>query len=130
MIWLFVFFGIGVWVAYLACGLLIARVLAAGSKVVRTFYWVLPIIVGIFGAGTFSAVAKYSKVGLGIGVWLSVAAVLALFGYFYQWMVQIYIFRCSTCGITRITYRTAWRRGIYTCPNCKRQYFKGVMGPG
>jgi hypothetical protein len=24
--------------------------------------------------------------------------------------------------LARSTYRTAWRRGIYTCPNCKRQH--------
>jgi hypothetical protein len=128
MIWLIGFVGVGVWIAYLACGLLIAKVFATGTGGHRAFYWVLPIVVGILGAGVLSLMARYSKAAFGIRGWLSAMAGMALFAYLYQWIMQIYVFKCSACGTTHITYRVAWRRGIYTCPSCKRQYFKGVMG--
>jgi predicted RNA-binding Zn-ribbon protein involved in translation (DUF1610 family) len=129
MIWLLGILSVGVWMAYLACGLLIAKVCAAGSAGLRAFYWVLPLVVGTFSASALIFMGEHSKATLRLRGWLALAAVMTLFGYLVQWMVQMYIFKCRACGITRSTYRTAWTRGIYTCPNCKRQYFKGVPGP-
>jgi hypothetical protein len=130
MTWLFGLAGAGVWTAYLAGGLLVAKACAGGSgKFIHVIYWVLPIVVGIFCASAFSAMAAYSKVALGFEGWLLLLVALALFGYGFQWILRIYIFKCRACGTTHSTYRVAWRRGVFTCPNCKRQYFKGVMGP-
>lgn len=129
MSWLLGIAGVGIWMVYLACGLLIARACAVGPARLRAFYWVLPIIAAAFSAAALSLMGKYSKESLGFRGWLALVVVMALFGYLVQWMMQMYIFKCRACGITRSTYRTAWRRGIYTCPNCKRQYFKGVLGP-
>jgi hypothetical protein len=119
----------GIWIAYLACGVLIARNCAAGSVTVRAFYWVLPIAVATTCISLFYYVAEYSKTALGVRGWWLLVGALALFGYVYQWILQMYIFKCGACGATYSTYRVAWRRGVYTCPHCKRQYFKGVMGP-
>lgn len=129
MIWILGIAGVGTWIAYLAFSLLIAKVCAAGSARLRVLYWILPFVVATFSANTLSLIGEYSKAPLGFRRWLALGAGMALFGYLVQWMVQIYIFKCRACGITRSTYRTAWRWGIYTCPICKRQYFKGVLGP-
>ena|ERR1700735_1053363 len=123
------FAAIGIWVAYLAWGLLIAKVCAAGAARVRAFYWVLPFVVGTLTASAFSLTGENLKATLGFGGWLTLVVVMTLFGYFFQWIVQMYIFKCGACAITCSTYGTAWRRGIYTCPNCKPQYFQGVLGP-
>jgi hypothetical protein len=119
--------GICIWVAYLACGVLIARACAAGSAGTLVLYWFLPFIVAVICVSSF-----YPLMGtaLSLKVWPSLIVALASVGYGYQWMVQMYIFKCGACGSTFSTYRVAWRRGIYTCPNCSRQYFKGVPGPG
>lgn len=114
--------------AYLACSLLIAKVCAAASARLRALYWVLPIVVGTFSASALILAGEYSKPTLGFNGWLALVAATTLFGYLVQWIVQMYIFSCRACGVTQSTYRTAWRRGMYTCPNCKRQYFKGVLG--
>ena len=129
MIWILGIAGVGIWVAYLACGLLIAKACAAGSARLRVLYWVLPIAVAALTASALLLMSRYSKTTLGFRGWLALAAVMALFGYVIQWIVQMYIFKCRACGITCSTYRTAWRRSLYTCPNCKRQYFNGVLGP-
>jgi hypothetical protein len=129
MTWMLGIAGVGLWVAYLACGFLIAKACIAGSARLRAFYWVLPIVVGTLSASALLLMGENLRATLGFVGWLALVAVMALFGYLVQWMVQMYIFKCRACGITRSTYRTAWRRGIYACPNCKRQYFKGVLGP-
>lgn len=129
MSWVLGIAGIGVWMAYLAFALLIAKVCAAGRAWLRVFYWVLPIIVGTFSASALILAGEYSQTTMGFRGWLALVGVMALFGYLVQWMVQMYIFKCLACDITCSTYRTAWRKGVYTCPNCRRQYFKGVLGP-
>jgi hypothetical protein len=128
MIWTLGIAGVGLWVTYLACSLLIAKVCAPGSKPLRALYWLLPFLVATFSASALSLVGQYSKASLGFMGWLALIAVMTLSGYLVQWVVQMYIFKCRACGMAFSTYRTAWRRGIYTCPNCKRQYFKGVLG--
>ncbi len=129
MIWILGIAGVGIWVAYLAWGLLIAKVCAAGSARLRALYWLLPIAVGTVTASAFFLMGENLKATLAVRGWLTLVAVTTIFGYIFQWIVQMYIFKCRACGIARSTYRTAWRWGVYTCPNCKRQYFKGVMGP-
>jgi hypothetical protein len=121
--------GVCIWMAYFACGILIAKVCVSRSTPLRALYWVLPIVVGALSASALSGMSEYSKATVGFRGWLALVVVMALVGYLVQWMMQMYIFKCRACGITRSTYRTAWRRGIYTCPNCKRPYFKGVLGP-
>lgn len=114
--------------AYLACGLLLAKVAAAGPAWLRAFYWVLPILVATFSACALIVIGKSVNATPGFTGWLALVAVMALFGYLVQWIVQMYILKCRACGITSSTYRTAWRRTVYTCPHCNRQYFKGVLG--
>jgi hypothetical protein len=91
--------------------------------------WVLPIIVAAIAASALALMGGYSKTRLGFRGWLALAGVMALFSYLIQWRVQMYILKCRACGVTQSTYRTAWRGGIYTCPNCKRKYFKGAPRP-
>jgi hypothetical protein len=127
--WLVGVLAVGIWIIYLAYGLLIAKVCAAGSARLRAFYWALPAVVGTLSATALLFLGGYSKTPLGFRGWLTLFAVMTLLGYLVQWTVQMYIFKCRACEITVSTYRTAWRKGVYSCPNCKRQYFKGVMGP-
>jgi len=130
MIWVIALMSLAIWMSYLAFGLRIAKIAAAASsEIVRVLYWLLPIIVAGICEGLFAVVAWYTKSAIRTEATLSVVGVMALFGYFYQWMMQLYVFRCSACGTTQSTYRVVWRRGVYTCPTCKRQYFKGILGP-
>jgi hypothetical protein len=62
-------------------------------------------LVGIFGASVFCFMDSGSA--LRLKGWLSNVAVPALFGYLYQWFMQMNIFRCSACGATQSTYRVA-----------------------
>jgi hypothetical protein len=120
---------VAIWVGYLAFGLRIAKIAtAASSEIVRVYYWLLPIIMAGVCESLIALVARYANAAISAKAALTVASVMALFGYIYQWMMWMHVFRCAACGVTQITYRVAWRRGVYTCPTCMRQYFKGIMG--
>lgn len=81
VIWILVIAGVGIWMAYLACGLLIAKACAAGPAWLRALYWVLPIVVGTVSGSALSFAGEYSKSPLGLRGWLGLVALMTLIGY-------------------------------------------------
>jgi hypothetical protein len=131
MIWIFGVLCMGIWAGYLGLGPAIAAAFARASRAgVRRLYWLLPVGIAIACVWLFSLVDFLESKTLPVDLGVAMFAGFSIFGLLYQALVSRYIFRCAICEVTLSTYPTVWRRGVYTCPRCGRQYLAGIPSSG
>ena len=128
MIWVFAILCLAIWAAYLGLGPPIAEAFARASREgVRRLYWLLPVGIAIACVWLFSLVDSLGSKTLRVDAGVAMFAGFSIFGLVYQALISRYIFRCAACSVSLSTYPQVWRRGVYTCPGCGRQYVAGAL---